>query len=103
VVPDGEWNEFLAALRRNLPLCLRVRRAHPLYALAVAELRQLEAAPVSERGMSSGLGCASSALFVECNDVLRAERQLRGWQWRTHRQRRRRRWKRRICNARSTG
>ena len=52
---DGEeWNEMLAALRRNLPLCLRVRRAHPLYAQALAELRQLEAAPVSERGTSSG-------------------------------------------------
>lgn len=74
MVPEGEWNEFLAALRRNLPLCLRVRRAHPLYALTLAELRQLEAAPVSERDTLTG---ASTALLGDCTDVLRAERQLR--------------------------
>ena len=47
MVPEGEWEEFLAAMRRNLPLCVRIRRAHPLFALARAELRSLEAAPHS--------------------------------------------------------
>lgn len=61
---EAQWAELLRAMRRNLPLCVRVRRAHPLWRLARAELKHIAAGNAPACGEQRPRACAFPLIDV---------------------------------------